>query len=260
MTEKSGYAQGEPSWADISSDDVAGTRTFYATVLGWQGDDVPMEDAGGYGMFSLDGRLVGGYGPAQGAPTHWNVYFATDDLDATIEAVRNAGGDVVTGPIDIYSSGRVAVLRDPTGATFSLWQAGEHKGAQVMDEPGALTWVELSTSDVEGAKRFYGEVFGWGEETSEAGGPMPYTEFKQGGRSVAGMMALSPDMPAGTPPFWMPYFQPADIEKTVGEAAALGATVMVPPSPIPGGTFAIVVDPQGAAFGLFRPEAATPTD
>ncbi|HEV2891777.1 MAG TPA: VOC family protein [Frankiaceae bacterium] len=261
MTEKSGYAQGEPSWVDVSSSDVPATRTFYATLLGWRADDVPMDDAGGYGMFTLDGRYVGGYGPAQmpGA-TAWSVYFATDDLDAMLDTVRGAGGTVVAGPVDVYTSGRMAVLQDPAGAFFSLWEAGDHKGAQVQDEAGALTWVELTTTDVEGAKRFYGEVFGWGEETSEAGGPMPYTEFKQGGRSVAGMMAKSPDMPADVPPYWMPYFQPADIDKLVGEAAALGATVMVPPSPIPGGTFAILRDPQGAAFGLFKPETATPTE
>lgn len=261
MTEKSGYAQGEPTWVDISTSDPAGTKTFYATLFGWQADDVPMEDAGGYGMFSLDGRLVAGYGPVQqqGQPTSWSVYFASDDLEKTVEIAEGAGGGVVAGPMDVFTSGRMAVLRDPAGAFFSLWQAGDHKGAQVQDEAGALTWVELTTDDVAGAKTFYGEVFGWGEETAEAG-PMPYTEFKQGGRSVAGMMAKPADMPAGVPSYWMPYFQPADIDRTVAEAAALGATVMVPPSEIPNGMFTILSDPQGGTFGLYRPNAARPTD
>ena len=259
MTEKSGYANGEASWVDVASGDVAATRTFYATLFGWQADDVPMEDAGGYGMFTLNGRYVAGYGPSQGEPTHWNVYFATDDLDKTCEVATSAGGTVVAGPMDVFTSGRMAVLTDAGGAFFSLWQAGDHSGAQVQDEANALTWVELTTSDVEGSKTFYGEVFGWGEQTS-SDGPMPYTEFRQGERSVAGMMAKPADMPAEVPSYWMPYFQPADIERTVAEAVALGATVMVPPSPIPHGRFAILSDPQGAAFGLYRPDAATPTD
>lgn len=261
MTEKSGYAQGEPTWADISSADVAGTKTFYATLFGWQADDVPMDDAGGYGMFTLDGRNVTGYGPVQpGQPTAWSVYFASDDLEKTVEIAQSAGGSVVAPPMDVFTAGRMAVLRDPAGAFFSLWQAGEHTGAQVQDVAGALTWVELTTDDVDGSKAFYGEVFGWGEETATEGGPMPYTEFKLGGRSVAGMMRKPDDMPAGVPSYWMPYFQPADIDKTVADAAALGATVMVPPSAIPNGMFAILTDPQGATFGLYRPNAATPTD
>ncbi|HEX8003478.1 MAG TPA: VOC family protein [Mycobacteriales bacterium] len=261
MTEKSGYAPGEPSWVDINTTDVAATRTFYATLFGWAADDVPMEDAGGYGMFSLGGRYVGGYGPTQapGQPAAWSVYFDTEDVDKTAEVVTSAGGTVVMGPVDVFTSGRMAVFQDPAGAFFSVWQAGDHLGAQVQDEPNALTWVELTTSDTEGAKRFYAEVFGWGEQTATEGS-MPYTEFQQGGRSIAGMMAKPAEMPAEVPSYWMPYFQPADIERTVAEAAALGATVMVPPSPIPNGRFAVLADPQGAAFGLYRPDAATPAE
>lgn len=262
MPEKSGYAAGEPTWVDIASTDVAATKTFYATLFGWVADDVPMEDAGGYGMFTLNGRYAAGYGPnpMPDPRTAWAVYFATDDLEKTCEVATGAGATVFAGPMDVFTSGRMAVLSDPAGAFFSLWQAGDHHGAQVQDEANALTWVELTTSDVEGSKRFYADVFGWGEQTSTDGGPMPYTEFRMGERSVAGMMAKPEGMPAEIPSYWMPYFQPADLDKMVGEATALGATVMVPPSPIPNGRFAVLTDPQGAAFGLYRPDAARPTD
>lgn len=259
MPEKTGYAQGEPSWVDLSTGDVAAAKTFYGTVFGWVPDDVPMPDAGGYGMFSLGGRLVGGYAPAQPErPTAWSVYIAVDDVDAVCASVTEGGGTVVAPPTDVFTSGRMAVIQDPTGASLSLWQAGDHPGAGVQDEPNALTWVELSTTDMDLAWTFYETVFGWSAKASDTG-DMKYVEFTLNGRSVAGMMAQDPSQ-AGTPSYWMPYFQPADIDKMTGEATALGASVMVPKMAIPGGEFTILTDPQGAAFGLFRPDAATPTD
>jgi hypothetical protein len=256
MADKSGYAHGEPSWADLASEDVAGSKTFYATLFGWDADDVPMEDAGGYGMFSLGGRHVGGYGPPPpGRPVSWAVYVTVDDVDAVAEAATAAGGTVVNGPFDVFTSGRMAVVQDPTGATLSLWQPGDHPGAGVQDEANALTWVELSTTDVEAARAFYTSLLGWTTSDSSDVAGMDYTEFKLGERSVAGMMRSE----SGAS-YWMPYFQPADIDRTVGEATALGASVMVPKMAIPGGEFAILSDPQGAAFGLFRPDAARPTD
>ena len=260
MTDKSGYAQGEPSWVDLATSDVAAAKTFYSTVFGWQGEDVPMEDAGGYGMFTLNGKYVAGYAPLQQPPqpVAWSVYISVDDVDKTCEVVQSAGGTVAMPPMDVFTSGRMAVVQDPTGAFISLWQPIDMKGAMVQDEPNSLTWIELTTSDVETAKAFYADVFGWGAETSDSA-EMPYTEFKMGDRSVAGMMAKPPGMPADVPSYWMPYFQPADIDATVRDAAALGANVMVPKTPIPNGEFAILTDPQGATFGLYRPNAASPT-
>jgi len=258
MTEKSGYAQGEPCWADLSTSDVRAGTTFYSTVFAWTADDVPMEDANGYGMFTLDGRYVGGYGPLRpGQPPVWSVYVSVDDVDKTCEVVQSAGGTVVAPPMDVFTSGRMAVVQDPSGAFLSLWQGGDHIGAQVQDEAGTLTWFELTTDDVEGAKAFYTEVLGWTAESSDSG-DMHYTEFKLGDRSVAGMMAKSPDMPAEMPSFWMPYLQPSDIDKTIAETAALGGTVVVPKTAIPHGEFAVLTDPQGATFGLYLPASAAP--
>lgn len=254
MPEKTAYAHGEPSWADLASEDLAGSKTFYSTLFGWDADDVPMEEAGGYGMFSFGGRHVGGYGPPPpGRPISWAVYVTVDDLDAAAAAATENGGTVVTGPLDVFTSGRMAVIQDPTGGTLSLWQPGDHPGAGVQDEANAMTWVELSTTDVEVARAFYTAVLGWTTQDSSDVAGMDYTEFRLGDRSVAGMMASQTGAS-----YWMPYFQPADIDRTIGEATALGAAVMVPKMGIPGGEFSVLVDPQGAAFGLFRPDSATP--
>lgn len=256
MPEKSAYAHGEPSWVDLATEDLAGSKTFYTTLFGWVADDVPMDEADGYGMFSLNGRHVGGYGPPPpGRPASWAVYVTVDDLDAVTAAVAGNGGTVAAGPMDVFTAGRMAVVQDPTGAMLSLWQPGDHPGAGVQDEANAMTWVELSTTDVEAARAFYTAVLGWTTKDSSDVAAGDYMEFQHGGRSVAGMMASQTGAS-----YWMPYFQPADIDRMVGEATALGSTVMVPTMAIPGGEFAVLVDPQGAAFGLFRPDAATPAD
>lgn len=256
MPERSEYAAGEPSWADLTTTDVDAAATFYGTIFGWAAEPVPMPDAGGYTMLLLDGKYIGALSPKMPedpSPPHWSVYVNVEDVDKTTELVQSAGGTVLVPRIDVFTSGSMAIFADPSGAAFAVWQPQEHKGASVIDENGALTWFELTTTDTEKAKAFYADVFGWGEQTSDGGG-MAYTEFKLGDKSIAGMMAKPAEMPAEIPSYWMPYFQVADPDKTAGEAAALGGTVMVPAADIPGGgRFAIVADPQGAVFGLYRP-------
>lgn len=257
MPEKTEYAPGEPAWADLTTTDVDAAVTFYGTVFGWEAEPVAGPDTGGYTMLSLNGRQVAAVVPAMPedpSPPHWTVYVAVADVEATLKEAEAAGGQTLMPPLDVMTAGRMAIAADPAGAVIALWQAQEHPGAAVMDEPGAVTWVELSTSDTEGAKPFYASVFGWGEETAEGGG-MAYTEFKLGGKSVAGMMAKPPGTPDGLPSYWMPYFQVTDPDKVAGEVAALGGQVLAPPDDIPGadGRYAVVMDPQGAPFGLYRP-------
>jgi predicted enzyme related to lactoylglutathione lyase len=131
-----------------------------------------------------------------------------------------------------------------------------HRGAQVVQEPGAFTWAELDTRDVEGAKAFYGEVFGWGAESS-TGGDMPYTEFKVGGQSIAGMMDMPPGVPDEVPPYWLVYVAVEDVDAAVARVQELGGTAMMPGMDYPGGRFAVVADPQGATFGLMSGADAT---
>jgi len=153
-------------------------------------------------------------------------------------------------PMDVMEYGRMAIFTDPAGAAFAIWQAGSHPGGEVFSVPGAPTWHELATRDIEGSKVFYGEVFDWTAEESQVG-PNKYTTWKLGGRSVGGMIAMVGDAwPADLPPHWMVYFAVADCDESVALARALGASVSVPPTDIPVGRFAVLTDPQGAFFSV----------
>jgi predicted enzyme related to lactoylglutathione lyase len=253
MPEKTEYAPGTPTWVDLATTDADAAGTFYSTLFGWRAEPVPGPDAGGYTMFTLNGRLVAAMAPMAGPdhPPAWTTYISTDDADKTVEIAEAAGAKVLQPPMDVMGAGRMAIFADPTGAVIALWQPGEHRGAQLVDEPGTFTWTELSTRDTAAAETFYTTTFGWTAESSDAGG-MAYTEYKVGDLSVAGMMAPGPDQPAGTPAYWMPYFAVADPDKAAGEASALGGTTLAGPMDFPGGRLAILRDPQGAVFGVLR--------
>jgi hypothetical protein len=150
--------------------------------------------------------------------------------------------------MDVMTAGRMTVFADPTGAVASAWQAKDHAGAQLVNEAGSFTWSELHTSDVEKSKQFYSEVFGWGW-----GGAPEYAEVQVGGRSIAGLMARQPAMPAEVPDNWLIYFGSADLDADVQKAKELGATVVVPPTEIPNmGRFSVLMDPQGGTFAIFQ--------
>lgn len=160
-----------------------------------------------------------------------------------------AGGAVVVAPMEVTDAGRMAIFTDATGAVVAAWQPGNHMGAQLVGEPGAMSWNELSSSGLERSKAFYSEVFGW-----EWGGGDEYAEAKVGERVVAGAMPRRPGMPAEVPDHWLVYFGSADLDADTARAAELGATTVVGPTEIPGtGRFAVLVDPQGAAFALYQP-------
>jgi hypothetical protein len=151
--------------------------------------------------------------------------------------------------------GRMAVVMDPTGAIVQLWEPKKHIGAGILNEPGALCWSELTTRDTDAAEAFYTGLFGWTPKHSapSAATASDYTEFSNQGHTGVGMMAMRPDMPAGMPSYWMPYFQVADCDGSTAKAKELGARVMVPPQDIPStGRFAILQDPQGAMFAVFK--------
>ena len=228
MPERTSYAAGTPNWIDLQTSDPNAAKQFYGALFGWSYDDQPIPEAPGvfYSMAQLRGHNVAGISPlpdaqvGQGVPPHWNSYVSVDDLDATLAKVGPAGGTVIAPPFDVMDAGRMAVIQDPTGAIFQLWQAKNHIGATLVNEPGAFSWSELITPDVPKAAAFYEKVFGWGSDTHT--GEMPYTEFKLDGESIAG--AMNPPMP-GIPPMWGIYFSVADTDATVAKAKSLGGAV-----------------------------------
>jgi len=156
----------------------------------------------------------------------------------------------------VMDAGRMAVLQDPTGAIFQIWQPKRSIGAMILNEPGALCWTELTTTDTRAAEAFYTSLLGWTAKHSAPGGPMEYTEFSVGGAPSIGMMAKPAGMPAHIPSYWMPYFQVASADASAAKAQQLGGKLMVPPQDIPNtGRFAIVTDPQGAMFAVFERRA-----
>lgn len=259
MPEVSEYAPGTPSWVDLASPDPDASARFYGGLFGWEAVETgPVEESGGYRMLKRDGRTVAGLGPtqAEGQPAMWTTYVSTDDAESVAAKVRDAGGQVVMEPFDVLGVGRMAVFVDPGGAYFSVWQPQTHHGADVVNEPGALSWNELATRDIDAAKAFYGAVFGWEGETN-AYGETSYTEWKLGGRSVGGMIAMNEQWPAEVPPHWMVYFAVEDADAAVARAEELGGRVAVPPTDTPAGRFAVLNDPHGAVFSVIALTAGT---
>ena len=257
MTDVSKHIPNTPGWIDIGTDVDAG-KAFYTGLFGWSTADAgPPEETGGYGFFTTgDGKMLAGYGPQQNpGPPFWTTYVIVDSAEDIAAKVKAAGGGVVVEPMAVMDQGTMAVFTDAEGAFISVWQPGAHTGAQVVREPGAFTWCELNTRDLAGAKAFYESVFGWGAVTSGEGSPMPYTEFKLGGESVAGMMEMGGHMPPEVPPHWLIYVEVADTDASVATASSLGGTVIVPGTDFPGGRFAVLQDPQGATFGIMTTSA-----
>ncbi|MBX7465330.1 VOC family protein [Streptomyces sp. MAG02] len=242
-----------PAWADLSTTDVPAAKAFYGDLFGWRGADVPMEEAGGYGMFLLGDRYVGGYGPCRAPeqPVAWLAYFQVESADATAAAVTGNGGSIVAGPMDVFDSGRLAVFSDPEGAVFGVWQPDRHAGFGVVDEPGGMCWFELLTRDSDRAKTFYAAVFGWNTEAADPyGSSSEYTEWKLDGESFSGMMRMGSDFPPEVPAHWMVYVQVDDCDAVAARARELGGEVHVPPTTIPPGRFALLRDPQGGVFSI----------
>ncbi len=253
MAEFTNYEDGVPCWIDISSDDVVATRAFYTQLFGWEVLDLG-PDAGGYGEFTLGGKLVAGTGPKMmpDIPTVWTTYVKVDDADDIAATVAAAGGTVLFPPMDVLDAGRMTIFTDPSGVPLAVWQPGTHRGAQLANEPGAFTWNELQSRDLEAAKSFYRAVFGWGESTEDFGG-MPYTQWMVGERPVGGMMTINPTVPAEVPGFWLVYFSVANTDACVAKATELGGSVLMPAFDSPVGRFAVLGDPHQAPFAVIQP-------
>jgi len=255
------YVPGAPIWADLGAPDVDAAAAFYRAVFGWEFQSGG-PDAGGYGMFTLDGETVAAAGPLMEAQPAWTIYFDAPDADATADAVKRAGGVVRAGPTDVFTAGRMAQFTDPAGAMFAVWQPGEVKGLDAISVPGTLSWTELYTPDPAAATSFYAAVFGWATQDMPMG-DFTYTVISPAGGgedgSQGGIMPISPEMAgAGLTPRWLPYFEVADCDAVVAAAAEQGGSVTVPATDIPGvGRFATLADPAGAAFAVITSVAAS---
>lgn len=261
MPTRSSYDPGTPCWVDLMSPDVEASTAFYCGLFGWE--SVPQSDGSGtmiYTMLFKDGVAAAGLGGQPpmmaGAPPVWNSYVSVANADETVAAAEKAGGKVLMPAMDVMDVGRMAVIADPTGAVFSIWQAGTHAGAGVVNEPNAYSWNELLTKDVDAAKRFYGDVFGWEFNGMDMGPMGMYWVIKGGEGGMGGLMGRPPNLPAQVPDHWVVYFMTDDIDAKVAATSAAGGSAMFGPEAIPGvGMVAVLADPQGGEFALLQPQS-----
>lgn len=259
MPEIQNHPPGSFCWAEVGTVHAERTKAFYSELFGWNYEDKPAGAFGVYTMCKLAGKdLAGLYElPPEllkaGLPAHWMSYVAVASADDACAKIERHGGKIQQKPFDVMDVGRMAICQDPTGATFSVWQALAHKGASIMGENGTPCWFELSTTGVEKAEKFYREVFGWSVKASSDAG-FVYREFCAPGTHApqGGMKELTPqDGPVS--PSWLIYFTVDDCDGDVDRAQRLGGRVVVPAMEIPKvGRFAVLADPAGAVFAIIK--------
>ena len=237
-------------WHDHVSNDPEKAIRFYSELLGWESEIFKTGDAD-YPMIKANGATHGGFGPSQGgAPPHWMGAIGVEDVDEAARKAEAAGASVVVPPTGIPETGRFAVLTDPQGAVFSVYSSASEDWSP---SEGVFVWDELHTTDVDAARAFYGELFGWSANDQDMG-DFTYTIFESGGEQRAGAM---PEPSGGLPPMWMTYIGTDDVDATCKRAEELGAQKHAGPDDIPGvGRFAVLSDPTGAVFALFRPTSS----
>ena len=250
----------KPVWTDLATSDPEGARLFYSSVFGWKVEVNPDPQYGGYALAKISGKDVAGIGPKQmdEAPTAWTVYIGTPNAAETATKAEAAGAKIIAPVMEVGDQGHMAIIQDPSGAYLGLWQATNMMGAQSTGA-NSMGWAELNARGFDKAEPFYKNLFGWGEKKMPMSGDQTgdYTEFQLHGDSIAGGMEMNPMVPAQVPSYWMVYFNVDSVDKAFNKVLAEGGKEMLSPQDMPGGRFAIVSDPQGAAFGLLKMEASS---
>lgn len=259
-TREEAWQPGTPNWLDLGVDDIDAAVSFYSSLFGWDVEE-GSEETGGYCMATLKGRPVAGLSPKMepSEHTYWNNYIATANTDETVEKIKAAGGTIFVEPMDVMTFGRMAVAADTNGAPFSIWQAMDHIGAGIYNEPGAFVWSENLSTDVEKAKKFYTDVFGYGyqvfgdpEGTGEADAPEYNVVMRDNSTSmedcVAGLGDSSMMGPGGN--FWLAWFAVEDADASAAKARELGATVVAEPFDSPVGRMAVIQGTNSEMFGI----------
>ncbi|MFC9536908.1 VOC family protein [Streptomyces sp. NPDC056975] len=242
-----------PCWADLSTPDTDAARLFYQGLLGWRSEVVSDPQSEAYGLFRSGDQLVAGIGPTRSPkePSAWLPYYQSAGVDAVIARVKGNGGTVVKGPETIAEDGVFAVCQDPSGAAFGLWQPITNTGFGVVNAPGSFCWFELLTRDPDGSKDFYQSVLGWGAKRHPYGGGGTYTEWSVDTEPFGGMLdTASGSFPESLPAHWMVYVAVKDTDATAARCKQLGGQILVHPTTIEPGRFAVLADPQGASFAV----------
>ncbi len=258
MPEITKYDPGQFCWVELGTSDAEAATSFYSEVFDWGHDIHPMDEGEGeYTILQKNKKDIGGLYKLfpdmlkMGVPPNWLSYVSVTSADDACEKAKSLGGTVFMPPMDVKDQGRMAVLSDPTGGSFAVWEPRSHCGSLLRGEPDSPCWTELLTKDTKKAGAFYSQLFGWETKTDQMG-PIEYTMFVQGGEMVGGMMAPTPEM-GEVPTYWCLYFAVDDCEGFVERAAGKGANVLAPPMDVPNfGRMAMLMDPQGACFAVIK--------
>ncbi|WP_326700342.1 VOC family protein [Streptomyces sp. NBC_01754] len=249
-------APGAPCWVSLIVHGLRATEEFYGRLFGWEFRPGP-DELGPYVRALLNGKEVAGIGqlaPGRHLPIAWTTYLASEDADATGEAIRSCGGTVAVGPLDAGRAGRLAIASDPGGAVFGVWQAGEHLGTALAGAPGTPVWNELVTRETSSVAKFYQAVFGF-EAEAVVSADFDHQTLTLDGRPVAALQGVGHGLPRDRGPHWMTYFEVADTDEAAARVAELGGQVLQPPREAAGGRQATVADPEGAVFAIRRTSA-----
>jgi predicted enzyme related to lactoylglutathione lyase len=250
MGARSEYAPGTFSWVDLSTGDASAAKAFYGGLFGWAFEDNEIPGGGVYTMCSLNGASVCAIAEQPSVPPHWNNYVTVASADDAVAKARGLGAKVIEGAFDVMDAGRMGLIADPAGAALCVWEAKENIGAGVVNVPGALTWNELHTSDIDGARAFYGELLGWTTREMTADGGPAYHVIRQGERSNGGIMETQEGESAN----WVPYFATSSLEDALAKLSEGGGERVAGPISFPGGQIAVARDPEGAPFCLWEGE------
>ena len=257
MTHIDKHAAGSFCWIELATTDQKAAKNFYSALFGWSPQDSPMGPDDFYTIFKLDGRdAAAGYTlrpdqRAQGVSPHRGLYIAVNNADHAADTAKQLGGTVLAPAFDVMEFGRMAVIQDPTGAHFCVWQAMKNTGLGIAGVAGTLCWGDLSTPDPKRAGDFYSGLFGWGLMRDEKD-PSGYLHIKNGEHFIGGIPPAAHRQP-GVPPHWLAYFQVDDVDAIAGKAKQMGANLCLAPMTMEGvGRMAVIADPQGAAFAIFK--------
>jgi predicted enzyme related to lactoylglutathione lyase len=251
------HTPGSFCWVELVAADQNRAKSFYTSLFGWSVTDFPMGPDGVYSMFSIDGRNTGAAYKLDpktmpGVRPNWALYVCVESADDTTAKAVAAGGKILNGPFDVFDFGRMAVLQDPTGAVIHLWQPKTHQGIGIHSVPGTLCWADLSTPDVDAAKKFYETVFGWKIAPGEQD-PSGYLHIQNGQQFIGGIPPTTHRSPK-IPPHWLLYFLVTDAAAATAKASGLGANVLLGASTMENvGTWSVISDLEGAYLALFQP-------
>jgi len=257
MTNVDLYPAGSFCWIELHTTDQNAAKSFYGSLFGWEAHDNPMGPDAYYTEFKLHGREAAAACTllpderAESVPPYWMIYISVENADLTVAKAKELGGKPFGPAFDVMDAGRMAIIQDPIGAVFCIWQASKNVGIRIAHVHGTLCWADLSTPGVEGASDFYSGLFGW-QLITDPKDTSGYLHIKNGEHHIGGIPPAAHRQP-GVPPHWMAYFQVDDVDATANKAKEMGAKVHLAPLSMEGvGRFSVIADPQGAVFAIFK--------